>query len=289
MASGRWVGVLGWIVLVLVAVALAALGFGRLRWDRETRALRRRIDGARLDDGPATFDLRELDALPAPVQLYFRTALTAGQPIVRAVDLVQTGTMNMGAETPNWKPFRATQHVVTRRAGFDWDARIAMAPGVDAFVHDSFAAGEGMLHATVLGLATVASLRGGGDIARGELLRCFAETAWYPTALLPSQGVRWTAVDAHSADATMRDGTLELTLRFEFGDDGLIRTITADSRPRIVGTKQVPAPWQGRFSHHETHDGMRVPAEGEVAWILDGTPRVYWKGRVTRFRYTFAR
>jgi hypothetical protein len=35
-----------------------------------------------------------------------------------------------------WNPFTATQLVMTQRLGFDWDARIQMAPGVNAFVHD---------------------------------------------------------------------------------------------------------------------------------------------------------
>ena len=40
-----------------------------------------------------------------------------------------------------------------------------------------------------------------GEVAQGELMRFFAEAAWYPTALLPSQGVRWQAVDDTSARA----------------------------------------------------------------------------------------
>lgn len=41
------------------------------------------------------------------------------------------------------------------------------------------------------------------DLAEGEFMRFFAEAAWYPTALLPSQGVRWQAVDAHTASARL--------------------------------------------------------------------------------------
>ena len=67
-------------------------------------------------------------------------------------------------------------------------------PGLVVRVHDAYAAGEGMLHAALFGLFTVADLRGTRDIAEGELIRFLAETAWYPTALLPGQGVRWDAV-----------------------------------------------------------------------------------------------
>ena len=46
------------------------------------------------------------------------------------------------------------------------------------------------LHAAMLGLFTVAKVQGDGEIARSERMRYFAEMVWYPTALLPSQGVR---------------------------------------------------------------------------------------------------
>jgi hypothetical protein len=70
------------------------------------------------------------------------------------------------------------------------------APGLPVRVHDAYVAGEGVLNARVLGLVSVVDMRGTGEVAEGELMRFFAEAAWYPTALLPSQGVRWQAVDA---------------------------------------------------------------------------------------------
>src|SRR3712207_6139748 len=74
----------------------------------------------------------------------------------------------------------------------DRDYRAVM-PGLPVRVHDAYVAGEGILHASLLGLFPVVDMRGTSDVAEGELMRFFAEAAWYPTALLPSQGVRWEA------------------------------------------------------------------------------------------------
>ncbi len=63
-------------------------------------------------------------------------------------------------------------------------------PGLPVRVHDAYVTGEGILHASLLGLFSLVDMRGGGDVAEGELMRFFAEAAWYPTALLPIQGVR---------------------------------------------------------------------------------------------------
>ena len=108
----------------------------------------------------------------------------------------------MGETTDRWKPFASDQEVVIRRPGFDWNGHVAMLLGLSVRVHDAYVAGERVLHASVLGLFTVVDMRGTGEVAEGELMRFFAEAAWYPTALLPSQGVLWEAVDERSAYAT---------------------------------------------------------------------------------------
>jgi hypothetical protein len=70
---------------------------------------------------------------------------------------------------------------------------------------------------------SVANLRGTPEVAQGELWRWFAETAWYPMALLPSQGVQWSAVDDSSATATRQDGATSATLLFRFNANDIDR------------------------------------------------------------------
>jgi hypothetical protein len=42
----------------------------------------------------------------------------------------------------------------------------------------------------MLGLVTVAKVSGGGEVARGEFMRFFAEAAWYPTVPITGE-VSW--------------------------------------------------------------------------------------------------
>ena len=86
-----------------------------------------------------------------------------------------------------------------------------MMPGVPVHVHDAYIAGKGQLHAAVFGLITVARVPDSLELQRGELMIFFMEGAWYPTALLPGQGVRWEGVDDQSAQATMNDGVITPT------------------------------------------------------------------------------
>lgn len=282
-----WLRVAGVVVVVLGACIAVVAFVGSQRWEAETRDLRSGLEAARAPGRPWAFNARDLDGLPTPVQRYFRLALTEGQPMVAAASLEHAGTFSASETAVQWKPFTSKQRVVTRPPGFDWDARIAMMPGMAVYVHDAYVAGEGILHAALFGLITVANVRGTPEAAQGELMRYFAEMVWYPTALLPSQGVRWEAVDDASSKATFQDGDLKLTLLFRFGDAGLVDSVLAQARGRVVGKAVVPSPWQARVWRYEARDGMQVPMEGEVAWLLADGPRPYWRGRVTALSYEF--
>jgi hypothetical protein len=284
-----WLKVLIIGVLVLAASLGAALVYGAIRWKTGTRELRARLEAARVSIHPEVVQFRELDQLPAPVQRYFRKILRDGQPVVAGVDVRHTGTFNMGEAADRWGPFTSDQKVVTQRPGFDWNGRITVMAGLPMLVHDAYIAGEGILHGALLGVISVVSVRGTGDIAQGELMRFFAEAAWYPTALLPSQGVRWEAVDDRSARGTLSDGTINLTMLFTFNERDLIETVYAAARGRTVNGKVIPTPWQGRFWNYAERGGMRVPLNGEVAWVLPEGPKPYWRGTIAEIKYDFAR
>jgi hypothetical protein len=282
---------LTWLLLIVAALALIFLGLtavGAKRWTGATQAILARLEAKRLPASPTRYDPREIEGLPAPVQRYFRTVLTPGQAIVTAATLAHTGSFNMSPTGEQWKPFTSLQRVIVRRPGFLWDARIAMAPGLAVRVHDSYSEGEGLLRAAVSGLFSLANMQGGGELARGELMRFFAEAAWYPTALLPSQGVRWSAVDDHSAHATLTDGALSVTLLFRFDEAGHMASMLSQARGRIVGKEVSSAPWEGTWANHQRVDGMTVPLTGEVAWLLPEGRKTYWRGTVTSLTYEWS-
>jgi hypothetical protein len=273
------------IAVICFSVAFkAALIYGDHRWRASTCKLHRRLDAARMPAAD-TVDFRGFDSLPPPVARYLRTVLKDGQSLVEAAYLEQSGTFNMGEADSHWKPFASTQRVIIQPPGFDWDARIMIAPGLPVRVRDAYISGEGLLDAALFGCLRLAQMRGAGAIAEGELMRFLAESIWYPTALLPSACLHWEAVDDRSARATVTDGQNTVSLLFSFNEQGLIETARAEARGRLAGNEVIPTAWQVRVWNYEERSGMCVPLDGEVAWLLPEGSRPYWRGHVTSLKY----
>jgi hypothetical protein len=273
------------ILAVLLLGGVGVLAFCNYRWQTITADHVARVNGAAAGLPPAAYSAAEIDGLPAPVQRYFRAVLRNGQPIVRRARLKQEGDFLIKPEENVWGPFTATQTVGVKPAGFVWDARIRMAPGITVRVRDAFVDGRGYMHASLLATVPLVAVEGTPGIAAGALQRYLAEAVWYPTALLPSQGVAWSAIDGSSARATLSLAGVTVSLDFRFGNDGLMQSIYAADRPRNVDGRDVPTPWRGRCFEYEERGGMRIPVRCEVEWILPGGPQTYWRGRITEVSY----
>ena len=276
----KTVGLLFVVMFSGLAMLMLAAGY---RWNGETEAARLRL--AKGIQTPAlTVDLAELDSLPAPVQRYFRTALTQGQPMIQRVRLEEEGIFLTRPENDRWGRFSATHDIVAMPAGFLWDARISMGPGITVRVRDTFVNGTGSMFGSVHGMFRVMSMDGTPEMAVASLQRYLAEAVWIPTALLPVYGVVWTPLDSSSARASLTTESVTAALDFHFdARTGLVSRVFAESRGRAVGGSIVPTPWQGRWTEWSQRNGMRVPTAGEVEWVLPEGPQPYWRGRLSSY------
>lgn len=278
------------LVLILGAVAAVAFGviaYGAAHWADSTRRLVLRLESARLPALTSRYDVHELEGLPAPVQRYFRAVLKDAQRMIAAATVEHVGTFNLKQPGEQWKPFSSKQWVVTRRPGFVWNGRIVMLPGIAVYVHDAYLSGEGILNPTMLGLFSLAEPVDARVLAHGELVRFFAETAWYPTALLPSQGVHWDAADDRSANATLVDGPLSVVMLLRFNEADQIESMRVEARAAMVGKAIVMTPWEGRVSNYQERDGMLVPLTAEASWLHPEGRAPYWRGTIASLTYEF--
>jgi len=276
------------LLTAALALALGAVALVRRKRANLGREIQRRVDAllARAEttaDATTTHDDRA--DLPAPVWRYLATALPDDPDDIDTVRIEQRGEFRLGDVDSSWKPLEATQYVTTDPPGFVWDASIAVAPLFPARVVDAYEDGRGSLEATLLSTVSVADADHSPELDRGELMRYLAEAVWYPTALLPRNGVTWEPIHDRAARATIEDSGTTASLTFYFGSDDLVTRVVGE-RPRLQDDGSYERTrWTGHWDDYGERDGFVVPTSGEVAWNLADRTLTYWRADLTRIEY----
>lgn len=285
----RWLTGIAIVVGAILVASAVALWFGARTWRRASDAVFAQV-AARAESFPrtgqaTTFARQSLDSLPPPVARYFRVALI---PSVRMIRMAYIDHAGEFALKPNaWQPFTSRQVYSTAPRAFVWDASIRMIPFIPVHVRDAYREGRGSMLGAIGGAVTMVDQAGTPGLARGALLRFLAEAAWLPTALLPSEGVRWTAIDDSTAKATITDAGIEVSMDVHFAPTGEIARVTAQ-RERDDKGKSVLTPWVGEYSHELLAvSGMKIPVSATVKWVLPEGEHAYWRGKVVGVRYEF--
>ena len=276
---GPKVRVLLIVLAVLAVVAAVVVPLQASRWTGETDAARAALIGAVPASRPPV-SLRELDALPPPVQRYLRMALREGQPRPGVVHLQQVGRLRTGVESEQWLDFTAVETIAPDARAFVWDARLRLAPFLHVSIRDAYVGGVADARVALLSAVTIAADRANHDLNSGDLYRLLAEAPWSPTLLLPREDLTWKPIDDHRAAATLTHGGETVTIEFRFNDASEVTSVFAAERPRSYGTTYVATPWEGRFSRYVTMEDMRVPTAGEVGWWVEGRWLPVWQGTV---------
>ena len=220
-------------------------------------------------------------SVPAPVGRYLRFALPAPKQI-QEVRLTQRGTLRTGVTSSRWLPFEAEHVVIPSSTRFEWNARVRLAPMLRLHVRDALVDGKGS-GAVKLMSFTVSAAADTPEMNSGSLHRYLAEAVWYPTALLPTAALTWTAIDDARALATLTSHGLTESLEFRFADTGEVTGIYTPARwgKFAEGYRQVP--WEGHFRDYRDRNGVVVPTEGDVGWYAQGEWHAVWRGSITAY------
>jgi hypothetical protein len=268
-------------VFVNLALLILLPLIGQLAW-RDASAIRVQMLIASAAPRPlGTFQPRSLEGVPPPVARFLSRSLAERQPLIDAIQVEQTGEFRVGEA---WRPFHATQRFTVEPAGFVWDARISMVPLLPVLVRDSYVAGSAAMRGEIGGVYPLVNQSDRRELNAGALQRFLAEAVWFPTALLPRDNLKWDPIDDHRARATLTDRDTTVSLEFRFNGAGDVTEIFTPDRYAENRGRYEPKPWIVRCSEYETHGGMRIPIQCEVAWIEATGPAAYWRGRVREIK-----
>ena len=234
----------------------------------------------RKEESGARVDFNRFEGLPEPVQRYFKHVLTDGQPMIKMIELVQHGSLRTSTKSSKWLSFKATQSVFPCSTSFTWLASVKLFSSVYISVEDKLEDGIGSGKVKLFNILPIASDSNHKELNSGALHRYLAEAVWFPTALLPEEGVSWTAIDDKSALASLTVKELTVDLEFRFNDNHEVESVYAEGRYGQFEKSYRKRPWEGHFKDYYEVDDIKVPKYGEVGWWIDGQFELVWKGHV---------
>jgi hypothetical protein len=253
--------------MIIGLTAVIVLGgwyaFDRLV-DREVTDLSGRAAAAATSPVPAG----RIALLPEPVRRYLEIALPETLEPVRFVRVQQTGMLR-GDPEQDWMPLSAEQYNAGAFPAFIWHARLRPLPFIPVEARDIYDRGRGNMLIKLFFILPVADATG-PEMDVSSLLRYLGEMPWFPTAFLNEDLVRWEAVDASRARATITGGNHSASAFFSFDAEGRITEITSDERYRSVGDEFVRSRWTGYYRDYEEKNGFLIPTKLESVWNLPG-------------------
>jgi hypothetical protein len=265
------------VVFAVILIAVLAVAFVLISgwmFDARISALRDELIASQEATGAPSVEL------PAMVRDYaLRAGGTVGGPTAVHARHEATFATAIGAAP---LMMHAEQWTGTAVPGIVWKARGSMF-ALPVTVFDSYVDGRGELAARVLGTFQVAG-GSGPDYDKGELMRYLSELPVHPDAILNTAGLAWRQLDASTVEVSADSGAGPARIRFMFDAAGDIVRMEADDRPMSAdGAAAVPTPWHGIYGDYRKFGRYRIPAYGEVGWVLESGLFTYWHGRLTAY------
>lgn len=220
------------------------------------------------------FNYKQLTSLPEPVQRYFKYVLKEGQPYISYFRMTHTGQFKTGLDKP-WINITGEQYATTEKPGFIWKGTTSMFTARDMYIAD-----KGRLTVSLFSLYNIVDAKG-EQYNQGELLRWLGESVLYPTNLLPSERLQWSAIDSLSAKLTFNYNGLSLFFIVIFNQAGEIVQLETK---RYMDEKNLET-WIIKLARYKEMNGIFVPTDTEVLWRLEKGDFSYAKFLVQEIEY----
>lgn len=262
------------ITLIITGTLLLLLLLGRIvmsfRFRKQVAALYANIENV----SAKMYHSGQLNGLPEPVQRYFRYALKDGQPYINSVRLKHNGLFKTDLKK-DFINIKGEQYFSVQPPQFIWKGTTSMFTA-----RDSFIAGKGNLKVSLFNIITVVNGKG-STLDEGELQRWLAESVWFPTNLLPSEYVKWSAIDVDTAKLSFHYNAVAFDFIVRFNAIGEITEIQGE---RFMTTDKKEK-WVCKMANYKEVNNVKIPFSDQAIWRLEDGDHCYAKFEVQTIEY----
>ena len=261
------------ILVFIIGSILLILLIGKINLEKKFKK-QVAILFANTEKSSKIYSVNQLEGLPEPVQKYFNYVLKDGQMYISSVRLTHNGFFKTDLNK-KFIVITGEQYFSADKPQFIWKGVTSMFTARDFFIED-----KGGLIATLLNIYNIVDAKG-ANFDEGELQRWLAESVWFPTNLLPSDYVNWSAIDANSAKLSFKYKTTAFDFIVRFNAIGEIIEIEGD---RFM-TADKKAKWVCKMANYQERNGVKIPISDQAIWRLKDGDQVYAKFEVQKIEY----
>jgi hypothetical protein len=271
-------GTIANIIILLATI----IGYSSFNFKDKIKAERITLfENSQLENQEIVTEKALLD-LPQIVQKWLTTSGMIGKHLISNVYLVQEVQLKMKPEQTNWNNGTAEQYFTVQPPAFNWNINTRINSILSVAGRDKFEDGKGEMTIKLLGLIPVADAKNDEKVNQATLQRFLAEIVWFPSASL-SQYIKWEAVDAYSARATMEYKGTRGSGEFHFDKNGNFEKFVA---LRFQDSNAIrPTKWTVIAIKTEERNGIKIPVECEANWELESGNWTWLKLRITDIQY----
>lgn len=208
-----------------------------------------------------TVQAHEYGNVPPPVKTYFQTIFPETQSMIRFAHIRHSGQFRQRPDD-EWYPVRGMAHYSADEPGFVWKGRFSKKTA-----HLTYLNGHGTSFLKFLNSIPLLE-SSGKETSISLLVRYLMEAVWYPTALLPMNGVQWQPIDNNSARMTLRDNSLSVSVTVFFDENGLITRMETQDKFRDFKNHFEKARFIMLCKDYKKFDSVLVPTTLQFIWAL---------------------
>ncbi|HCO18963.1 DUF6544 family protein [Gudongella oleilytica] len=226
---------------------------------------------------------KDIDHLPEAVKKWMRVSGVVGSNMPRLAVLEEKGYIRLDPEKEKWIFASAKHHIGIENPSFVWTVRAELFPGIYVHGRNHYLDGSGALQMRLLNLVKVANEEGGHKINQSSFQRYLLELPWYPYAAL-NPNMRWTQLDDGSAKVVISNRGISGEARFWFDEEGNVIKCSA-MRYKETSEKAPLYECIGVSGNTIEFNGIRIPREVHVTWLLPKGDHTWFKVEVTKAEY----
>lgn len=221
--------------------------------------------------------------VPEPVKRYFNYTFVDEITPYRYVSLTASGDFRRPL-TEGFNPTTAEQVIAINTPALMFSATTTMPLKTWARAYDFFANGEMVMKAKILSTVTVVEEFATPKLNQISLRRWLLESALYPQALLPSNSIKWQAIDDNSARVTVSDRGVSASMVAHFDEIGRMTKMVAEEDGDLT------TPYHGSGEQVSRGDyrlvaGQMIPHQFTISRAAKGETYPFWQGQIMNIKF----